>query len=113
VACSVREGALPALVAICRQLIQRQHYNEAEMAALLTSATSVCLKQAGERIGRLRATAAQALLELLEDQVRTTSLWPFMHNFPCWAARGLRYTYQIDLLALSEINFGCDLIWWQ
>ena len=67
--CRVRERSMAAIVDVARLLMAAQAVTAAEASELLTLMTAALLRQALERISRIRQAAAAALRSLLEAQV--------------------------------------------
>jgi hypothetical protein len=62
-----------ALVLLCRQAASGNLLSSTAMSELLMRCTTGCLKQAAERIARVRKSATVCTLQLLDCQVRGAS----------------------------------------
>jgi hypothetical protein len=60
---------MKALVSLCQQTAQHHVLEEGEFSTMLMICVKKCLKQAVERIARIRETATSCTLSLLECQV--------------------------------------------
>eukprot|EP00892_Ulva_mutabilis_P007185 jgi/Ulvmu1/4839/UM020_0125.1 len=66
----VREAGMHALLQLCCQMMEKCLLEDKTMAKLLADVTCACLRQACERIARVRGAAARTIMELLEYQAR-------------------------------------------
>jgi hypothetical protein len=67
--CRVREQSVSALVDIIEELMRAKCMSDVDMGQLLTIVTAALLRQALERIARVRQAAASCLRSLLAAQV--------------------------------------------
>lgn len=58
-----------ALLDVCCQLMEKQLLEDCSMALILADVICACLRQACERIERIRGAAARTIMKILEFQV--------------------------------------------
>lgn len=63
-----------ALLQLCHQLMRNRLLPDNEMSTILVDVTCKFLRQAAERIARIRETAARTMMHLLEYQVHRASV---------------------------------------
>lgn len=71
--CRIREAGMHAVLGLCHQLMRNQLLPDSEMSTILVAVTCKLLRQAAERIARIRETAARTMMHLLEYQVHQAS----------------------------------------